>query len=365
MAVLGPAAGVFIDRLNRGKLIAWTDIAGGILLAAAALMFFLLPSVPQNLPVLILSVFIVTLGTGLLDTFSQPAITASLPDLVPKDKLEAANGLNLSGIHLSFLTAQGLAGLLFKLIGAPLLIALNALTYLWAGISELWIITPEIPVKNTVSMHPFRRFFIELKEGFSYVWAHKGLRASIIVFTILNFFISPLLGLMVFIVEDHIGLGPEWLGFLMAIYGGGALLGFALAGTFPVKGSLRLWTVNAAFIIQSLMVVCILAFTATALEIIWFFSAGIFGAFGGVHTNTLLQTAAPAELQGRVQSLVNSLSVGVMPLGMALSGIAWDLSGGRVWLVVGLPAILMTAASAGALFFKDYRAFYRGDTSVR
>lgn len=93
MVLLGPIAGVFMDRTNRGRLIAWTDIAGGVLVSPAAVLFF---AMPANLPLLLAVVFTVSLGTGLLDTFSQPDIGASFPDLVPRDKLEAANGLNLS-----------------------------------------------------------------------------------------------------------------------------------------------------------------------------------------------------------------------------------------------------------------------------
>jgi MFS family permease len=89
MVLLGPFAGVFVDRTNRGRLIAWTDIAGGVLVSLAAALFFVLPG---NTPLLLAAVFAVTLGTGLLDTFSQPSISASIPDLVPKGKLEAANG---------------------------------------------------------------------------------------------------------------------------------------------------------------------------------------------------------------------------------------------------------------------------------
>jgi len=126
-------------------MIAWTDVAGGLLVAAAAALFFL---VPGRQELLLAAVFVVSLGTGLLDAFSQPSISAALPDLVPRDKLEAANGLNLTGLHAAMLVSQGASGILYRLLGAPLLVAVNAVAYLWAGFTELGIRTPDRRVKG-------------------------------------------------------------------------------------------------------------------------------------------------------------------------------------------------------------------------
>ncbi len=335
MVLLGPFAGVFVDRTNRGRLIAWTDIAGGVIVAIAAVLFFLLPG---NTPLLLAAVFAVTLGTGLLDTFSQPSIAASIPDLVPKEKLEAANGLNLSVLHVAMLVAQALAGLLYRLIGAPLLVVANAVAYLWAGTTELGVRTPDRP-RPASGQHPVRRFLGELAEGARWVWNHRGLRTLLLLFTIINLLVTPLLALMAFFVEDWVGLGPEWLGYLMACYGGGGLAGFAIAGAWRVRGRARLALVAGATILQSATVVLMVALPGAAVQVVLFLAAGICGGIANVHFMTLMQTAAPAELQGRVQGLSGTLSGGVMPIGMALSGVFYDLSGGNVLLVIGLPGL--------------------------
>jgi hypothetical protein len=73
-----------------------------------------------------------------------------------------------------------------------------------------------------------------------------------------------------------------------------------------------------------------------------------------------MQTAAPAELQGRVQSLSTTLSIAVVPVGMALAGIVYDLTRGNIVLVIGLPGLVMLAASAAALASREYRGFLAG-----
>lgn len=360
MVLLGPVAGVFVDRVNRGRLIAWTDVAGGVLVSAAAVLFFLAPG---NLPLLLVVVFVVSLATGLLDTFSQPSIGACIPDLVPQDKLEAANGLNLTGLHGAMLVAQAAAGILYRVLGAPLLVAINAVAYLWAGFSELGIKTPDVARAPAADDHHFKRFVGELSEGARYVWQHRGLRTMLIVYTVLNFFVSPLLALIAFFVQDFLRLGPEWTGYLFACYGGGGLVGFAVAGALPVRGRGREALVGAATIGQSATVVLMLLLPAAAYQIALFVAAGILGGLVNVHVMTLLQAAAPAELRGRVQSLSTTLSVAVMPVGMALAGVLFDLTGGNFWLVMGLPGALMFLASCLALLSPHYRSFL-ADTVV-
>jgi MFS family permease len=354
MVLLGPVAGVFVDRVNRGRMIAWTDVAGGLLVSAAAALFFL---VPGNRELLLVAVFVVSLGTGLLDTFSQPSIQAAIPDLVPREKLEAANSLNMTGLHVAFLVAQAVAGILYRLLGAPLLVAANAVAYLWAGFSELGIRTPDGRQSAAPGTHPLQRFLSELAEGARYVWQHRGLRTVLVVFTALNFFVTPLLALMAFFVRDYLLLGPDWLGYLYACYGAGGLIGFALAGAVPARGRGREALVAGATIGQSATIPLMLLLPAVPLQIALFLAAGILGGIVNVHVMTLLQTAAPPQMRGRVQGLATTVSAGVMPVGMALSGILFDLSGGDFRLVIGLPGLAMLAVSCAALFSRPYRTF--------
>jgi MFS family permease len=355
MVVLGPVAGVFVDRVNRGRMIAWTDVAGGLLVSAAAALFFLAPARQE---LLLAAVFVVSLGTGLLDTFSQPSIQASIPDLVPREKLEAANSLNLTGFHVAFLVAQAAAGILYRLLGAPLLVAANAVAYLWAGFSELGIRTPDLPARRRPEgSHPLQHFLAELAEGARYVWRHRGLRTLLGVFTALNFFVAPLLALMAFFVQDFLRLGPEWLGYLYACYGAGGLIGFALAGALRVQGRGREALLAGATIGQSATIPLMLLLPGVGLQVVLFLAAGIMGGLVNVHVMTLLQTAAPQQLRGRVQSLATTVSAGVMPVGMALAGVLFDLTGGSFWLVIGVPGLAMLAVSAAALLSRRYRSF--------
>lgn len=353
--LLGPAAGVFVDRLDRRKLIAWADIAGGIfVLAALAVMLI----VPGNTPAIIAAFFAVTICTGLLDTFSQPAISASVPDLVPAGRLEAANGLNMGSVQMAIFAAQGTSGLLFKLLGAPLLVLANAFTYLYSGISELFIRIPKRASGRHSGEKPWKRFRLELSEGLRFVSSYPGMLAMTISFTILNFLVSPILVTLPFFAQNYLKQGPEWYGFFMAAFGVGALSGYLLVAAKPSRGKRRGAWMIAGMAGQSVLILAALACRSPYAALPLMFAVGLANGVLNVNINTLMQLVTPRELLGRVNSLTQTLAGAAMPLGMALSGILFDLCGQNVPLMFTVSGISMLFASVLPLLVsRDYWGF--------
>jgi DHA3 family macrolide efflux protein-like MFS transporter len=353
--VLGPLAGVLVDIWDRKRIIAWTDLAGGVFILLAAFLFF---SLPGATGLLIAAVFAVSLLTGALDTFSQPSIGASIPDIVPKEKLEAANGLNMGGLQVAMFLSQGSSGFLYRILGAPFLVLVNAVTYLYAGATELLMRIPKVPARpEREGLHPFHRFRLEFGEGFRFLRGHRGLWTLILVYAFLNFFLSPIIVLLPFFVEDYLRLTADWYGFLMAAFGIGGLAGFALAGLVPTRGKSREIAVSGSLVLQSALMLVAIIWRVPGAQILLFALIGALNGVMGVNINTLVQIATPQEFRGRVQSLMTTIIAGVMPLGMALGGLLFDLAGQNVPLIFGVSGGLTLAVSILSLAVRDYREF--------
>lgn len=127
--------------------------------------------------------------------------------------------------------AQGVAGFLHRVLGAPLLVLANVFTYLYAGVSELFPRIPRLPrMSDREGLHPLRRFQVDFIEGWNYLKANPVLLTLIMVYALLNFLISPLLVVLPFFVQDYLGLPAE-------VSAGVMPLGMALGGLlFDLSG---------------------------------------------------------------------------------------------------------------------------------
>jgi MFS family permease len=98
VVILGPVAGTIADSYSRRTIIIACDVLAGIPVLILALLLFFAPHQTSLILVLML---IVGLLLGAVRTFFNPAITAAIPDIVPKEKIAAANSLNQSSVQIS------------------------------------------------------------------------------------------------------------------------------------------------------------------------------------------------------------------------------------------------------------------------
>ena len=96
--LLGPLAGTFADRHSRRTIIIVCDLLGGM--AVLSLAIAMLSGI-QNNDLILSWIFIVAIFIGTTQAFFRPAVTAAIPDLVPHERLEAANSLKEGTFHFS------------------------------------------------------------------------------------------------------------------------------------------------------------------------------------------------------------------------------------------------------------------------
>ncbi len=356
--ILGPIGGTIADRFSRRTIIILCDFLRGFCILSFAWLIY---RSPEATPFLITWLFVVAIVVGICGSFFRPAISAAIPDLVPLQKIPAANSLNQSSMQIAGLIGQGLGGLLFRILGAPLLFLIDGLTYIFSGISECFI---QIPQKMPESSKSFgelmSKFKLETAEGFRYVWSHKGMRNMFLIAAVLNFIMAPLGVLLPFFVEDSLHTTADWFGYIMAGFGLGALIGYIIAGMIKPSGKTRC-TIVIVFLILTSLTLSALYLVKTPLGALLLFMAfGVMNGLVNINIISILQLSTASEIRGRVFGLLGTLASGLSPISMGLAGVLVDLTGHNIpaiYLASGLISALVTVIVSFDRHFRDFLSY--------
>ena len=336
--VLGPFAGAFVDSRPRLRIIVACDFARGALTCALAALFWLLPAQP-----LVGVLFFVALMNGVLTALFNPAIASITPDLVPERRLATANSIQQASLQAGTFIGQGLGGVLYRSLGAPLLFLIDGLTFLFSGVSETLIKHGDTAVSDARDVVTWAEFRRKTFDGLDYLVRRPGLRAVFLSASVINLVAMPVVVLLPIYVTDYLRATLDWYGFLLAALSAGMIVGFGVTALARPTGVSHARFMIGMFALLSLSLGVLSQVREPWLALaIMFVSGGASGVINNLEL-TLLQRTTPAEFRGRVMGLLFTASEGLAPLGMIAGGIAADLTGRNIPLIYGVcGAIAMT-----------------------
>lgn len=356
---LGPIGGTVADRVSRKKLIVLADLVSGLAMLAMGLALF---SGRFSTQALIGLFFGVSILTGILRAFFMPAVQAAIPDLVPPDKLQGANAFNQLTIQGSLLVGQGLGGVLFRLIGAPWLFVIDAVTFMFSSLLTAFIRLPEHRAAAAAEGEEGARsgFRADFLGGLAYLKAQRGLLGFFVAASSFNFFTAPVAILVPFYVGDVLKATPDWGGFLIAAFSLGSIVGFITFGSMRFTGRARGRFVLTMMLLSPLPLMVIGFVSSKPLALLLAGAMGVVVAGINVYIATALQATTPPEMRGRVMGMLGTLASGLVPLGSLLGGVLTDLTNQNialVFLISGACCFLLTlllAARPAVLEFLSY-----------
>ena len=320
--LLGPFGGALADRYSRKTLI----VVGNCLLGIAALCLaiaFLAVAGRVELKIAALVVYAVL--TGAVNAVLRPAVMASVPNLVPFTRLNTANALNSFATMASSGIGNAIGGVLFRVIGAPMLFLANGFTYLLSATSVAFLRIPQtLPLAPPSWRSLMGAFLSDVAGGLRYVWSRAGMRNMVLAFAVLNFVTAPMAVLLPILLDQHRGLPPDWYGYLMGAMAAGNVTGMIVAGTVRIDGPARTGAMLAALYS---MAVCTFVIGVAESPYTLLVAHAVDGVFMGVMMvafTTLMQATTPDELRGRVMSVMMTLIMGTMPIAMGLAGVLAD-----------------------------------------
>ncbi|RPH55698.1 MFS transporter, partial [bacterium] len=317
--LLGPFGGTLADRMSRRRIMILADVVRGIAAISLATLVLL---VPERSGTILVGLLVLSALMGACDAFFRPAISASIPDLVPEQEVTRANSVNRLALDISTFLGQGLGGVLFRVIGPGILFLVDGVTYLFSAVSEALIrLPPPRAPQKTGWREAGADFWRELKLGLRYVAGRKGLRYILFLAPLDSFFMIMIVVLLPFYVEDFLLVAPDWYGFLVAAFGGGSFLGSVAAGVTSLKGRRRTWAYLACAAGFSAAAIAFALARSPWVAMALIFAAGVMSGFNTIHAMSLAQMTTPSELRGRVLGLFETLGFSTMPLAAGVAGI--------------------------------------------
>lgn len=337
--LLGPFAGTLVDRWNRRTILMISD--GLIALAIVVLAFLFAQGAVQ-----IWHIYVLMAIRSLGGAFQWPAMQASTTLMVPEKHLSRISGINQSLQGLANIVAPPLGALLLELMPIQNILAIDVSTAILA-IGPLFFMSIPQPHREEAEGRP--SVLADLREGFRFVWGWKGLMAIVGMALVINLLTSPAFSLLPLLVTHHFNGGAIELAWLQSANGVGMILGGILLGVWGGFKS----RIKTAMFALGITGACLLVFGFTPGSA-FFLAVGLIFVFGAMNSIAnasffaLLQSTVPADIQGRVFTLMMSLTMSMTPVGLALAGPVADLMGIRIWYVVA--GAVMTLMSIGAFF---------------
>lgn len=317
-------AGILADRLSKRRILIFTQTVQCMLALTLGLVVW--SGHAQYWTVAVVAVM-----WGIMSAVDQPARQSFIIELVGRQHLTSAVGLNSASFNTARIIGPAVAGVLIARVGLFAAFLLNALAFL-VSIYALTRVPARPPARRAGTVPILE----EIAEGIAYAARTPTVRFLLglqvtVSFCVFNFSVYvPLLASRV------LGLGSEGFGFLMASLGVGAVAAGLSLGAI---GSREPPTV---LITAALGVACSGLLFLSVTHTFWLAACflamiGLTGTFVNTGCNTSLQLAAPDVLRGRIMSLYTLLSGGIFPLSALFVGSVSEAAGvSRAFAVNGV-----------------------------
>ena len=330
--------GVVADRVSRRRVMVSADVAAmfGQAAMAAALI-----SGRANVPLLML----LMAWNGVAGAFHHPALMGFVPQVVPAEKLQAANALLGTARSGAFALGAACGGVLVALVGSGATIAIDALGF---AIAALLVSRIRVSVEQAGTSTSLLE---DLRGGWAEFTSHRWLWVIVLQFSVLVAASESVYGLIgPAVAKQSMGGAPDW-GFISAAAGVGTLVGGFVALRLHVLRPM-LFATNCMFMTAAPALM--LAMTTRVWMIaLATFASGICGQIFGVLWNTTLQRKIPPGLLSRVSAYDALGSIGLAPLGVIAAGFLLESAGSRTTSFIA--ATLMIVPTAAALLEPEVR----------
>jgi MFS family permease len=327
--LLAPLAGVLVDRIDRRKVLVWTQTLAMVQSLAMAWLTL-------SHRITIHEILALSAMQGVINAFDMPGRQSFMVKMV-EDRADLSNAIaiNSSMVNMARLVGPSLAGLLIAATSEGWCFLVDGISYIAVIISLVMMrVAASEEQRATTSM------LTQLREGWTYVAGFVPIRSILLLFALLSLMGWPFMVLMPVFAGQVLHGGPHTLGFLMGAVGVGSLISaLSLVMRRSVRGLTKM--IPIAAVIFGAGLICF-GFSKSLWPSMVLMLVTGFGMMQGLtSSNTIIQTLVDEKMRGRVMSYYTMAFVGMAPFGSLLAGaLAHAIGAPRTVIVSGVACIL-------------------------
>lgn len=339
LLLFGLVIGAWVDRVDRKRLMIFTDITQALVISSIPLL--------AALDLLVVWwIYVVGFASSTLWICFNTAEFAAVPSLVNKEDLATANGRLQASYAAATVAGPLLAGLLVALVPVHTVLLVDALSFLVSVLAVSLIRTTfSADATEQQRTEGFRR---DVFEGLRYVLGHPILRNTCLMLALIGCVGFTIYAQLVLFAKERLGASDTQVGVLYAAGSVGMIVLALAAG--PLRRRLSFSKVMLGTLMLQGILIVLLASTR------WYWVAVLlWAAMWGlvvlldINSNSLWQTIVPNRLLGRVQSVINVLSWSAIPLGTLIGGVAIEQTQ-NIALVYGAIGVMIFLAALAFSF---------------
>jgi MFS family permease len=329
--LFGLVIGAWSDRVDRRRLMIWTDVGRAVAIATVPLL-----ATFGSLEVW--WIYGVIFANSILSIAFDAANFAAVPSLVDRDDLVTANGRIQASYSAMTILGPLLAGAVVAVLPIYDLLLVDAFSFVLSTIS-LVLINASFNAPGKSRGTSIRQ---DVMEGLRYVFGHPVLRNISLMMMLVNFAGITVYTQRVLYAKEQLGASDTQVAIFMAAGGAGVILLSLLAGRLRKRFAFSRVAFGA--LMGSGLATIVMALTTS-----YWLAVPVYALFAGlglmfnINTNSLRQAIAPNHMLGRVMSIAGVLAWSANPLGAYVGGLAIERSGnvGLVFAVIGIVTIII------------------------
>ncbi|MFH1347076.1 MAG: MFS transporter [Candidatus Margulisiibacteriota bacterium] len=328
--LFGPSAGVFVDRWNKKLVMIIANILRG------ALILLIIPFLSHNLAIIFLLSFVIFS----VSQFFAPAETSSIPMLVEKRDLIAANSLFMMTLMVASIIGIGAAAPLTNFFGIRTVLMISALLHLSSTLATCMLSLKHREKKAKVGLMNLLK---ELLMGLEFIRRKALIRYALVKLFLATSVLATICLLAVSFSEKILRIGAANFGYLIFAAGTGMAFGALLVGRFGhhfKKDRLA----HLGFLLAGIALLLLSGTKSLWTVLTTIFFLGMGNAFIVSPLQTILHEKVPKVIRGRVFGVQNMFINSAFTFPVVILGEMADLIGLKVIIVFLGIAVLASGA---------------------